>query len=74
MTVIWNVKKTTRADNKHLDWAHIQQVYFVFIIIDQEWIPRGETSRAKPKIGDKDKHVATDDTEDTNAGIDNIYL
>ena len=47
-------------------------MYFVFIIIDQDSRPTGETSRGKAKIDEKDKHVAADDTDSTNAAIDII--
>ena len=47
-------------------------MYFVFIIIDQERKHADETSRVKAKIVDEDEHVATDDTDDSNAGIDII--
>ena len=48
------------------------QVYFVFIIIDQERKHEDETSRVKAKIVDENEHVSSDDTDDTNAGSDII--
>ena len=55
------------------NWAHTQQTYFVFVIIVQERVPGDDTSREKAKIDDKDKHVATDHTSNTNAENSN-YL
>ena len=59
------------AFNKYHPTGHIlNQLIFVFIILDQEWIPFGKTPTVTAKIDDKDKHVATDDTSNTlNTGI-----
>lgn len=43
----------------HITGHTHNKLIFFFNIIDQERIPRGETSGV---------HVATDDTDDTNAG------